>query len=611
MSTSNKNTTITKNKVPIDYTRKGFNEIREDLKSYIKRAYPDTNRDFNKSSFGSLMIDLVSYIGDQLHYYLDHNANESNPVFAKEADNVFEWLNSLGARPKIDFASIGNLSVYLPWPADAYGVGLDTKYSMTVHASSIYGSQGGSNYTQTEDILVNPDTSEIIGHKTNTDGSKIEYFLLKVSVPVLSGVLKKFTFEVSGERSNQEVTIPDSGVLDIVEIVDSEGNKYVEVDNLTTDVALYPLLDSGNSDSRNKTRMIKRPIPRRFIKKRSLDRTVITFGYGSDADETTNSSVDPVKVVSKFSGKKHISNPRQDPRNILNSSGLGIAPRDTTVTITYRGNSNTNSNAAMGTINQVIDPILSFHNEQLLDSTKISYIRENIQVSNEESVNGFVSITDTEELKHRYLGSYSSQGRAVTKQDYVNSVYSMPSNYGSVKRAAVVQDTNDFRRNLNLYLISEAADGSFESPSMLLKQNVKTWIDSMRMVSDSVDIFDAKILNLSLDIKVKIALNANAQTILTSIKTKIYEELMTIAPDIGQNFSISEVYRIIRQVPEVVSIAPGDGVVVKNLVGSGKYSDYSYDIAGNLSEDQETIYIPDNTIWEIKYLDDITGTIVR
>ena len=611
MSTSNKNTRIAKNKVPIDYTRKGFSEIKEDLKSYIKRSYPDTNRDFNRTSFGSLMIDLVSYIGDQLHYYLDHNANEANPAFAKEAENVFEWLNSLGARPELDFASLGTLCVYLPWPADAFGVGLDTKYSMLLHAGSVYASQGGSTYTQIEDIAVNSDMAEIIGHKTNTDGSKIEYFLLKVKVPVQSGTLKKFTFEVAGEESNQQISIPDSGIIDIVEVKDAEGNIYVQTDNLTSDVALQPLIDNSSPDTRNKTRLIKKPIPRRFVKKRTINKTIITFGYGSSDEEAINSSVDPVKVAAKFSGKTHISTPRQDPRNILNSRGLGIAPRDTTVTVTYKSNSNSNSNAAMGTVNQVIDPILSFRNEELLDEAKTSYIRENIQVYNEESINGFVSITNTEELKHRYLGSYAAQGRAVTKQDYVNAVYSMPNNYGSIKRAAVVQDINDFRRNLNLYLISEGADGKFEAPSMLLKQNVRTWIDTMRMISDSVDIFDAKVLNIGIDIRVKIAANTNPQTMVTKIKSKLFEELMTVPPDIGQNFSISEIYRIVRQVPEVVSIAPGDGVRVRNLAGAGKYSDYSYDMAANLSDDQETIFIPDNTIWEIKFLDDITGIIVK
>ena len=283
--------------------------------------------------------------------------------------------------------------------------------------------------------------------------------------------------------------------------------------------------------------------------------------------------------------------------------------RATTLTITYTKNSNTNSNAAVGTVNQVVSPIITFKNEQLLDPVKVNYIRENVQVYNEDPINGYVTIPTTEELKYRYLGNYSAQGRAVTIQDYVTAVYSMPVTYGAVKRASIVRDTNDFRRNLNLYLISEGADGGLEAPSLLLKQNVKTWLNTMRMVSDSVDIFDAKILNLAIDVKVRIAVNANAQAVLSTIKQKLYKELMLIPPDVGQNFSVSEVRRILRQIPEVVDVANEGGVTVRNMVAGNKYSDYSYNISDNLSDDGGAIYVPDNTIWEIKYLDDITGTI--
>ena len=89
---TSKKTNISNDVTPVDYTKRGFSEIKEELKSYIKRYYPDTYQDFNKSSFGSMMLDLVSYIGDQLHFYIDHDANESNVVFAKEPENVFAGL---------------------------------------------------------------------------------------------------------------------------------------------------------------------------------------------------------------------------------------------------------------------------------------------------------------------------------------------------------------------------------------------------------------------------------------------------------------------------------------------------------------------------------------
>jgi hypothetical protein len=248
----------------------------------------------------------------------------------------------------------------------------------------------------------------------------------------------------------------------------------------------------------------------------------------------------------------------------------------------------------------------------LLDLEKVEYIRENIEVFNEDAINGFVNIDSTEELKHRYLGGFSAQGRAVTEQDYISAIYSMPASYGAVKRATIIRDINDFRRNLNLYLVAEAADGSLEAPSMLLKQNVKTWIDSIRMISDSIDIFDAFIMNVGLDIKVKVAPGTNSQAVLETIKQRLFDELTTVMPDIGQPFYITEVDRILKQIPEVVHVPKRDGIIVRNLVGMGKYSSYSYDINNEIADkDEGFIYIPENTIWEIKFIDDIRGTIIQ
>ena len=602
-------TSINKKVTPIDYTKRGFNEIRQELISYVKRYYPNSYKDFNASSFGSLMIDLMSYVGDQLHYYIDHNANEANPIFAKEAENVVSHLMPYGL--KIRKSSAPSLvDLYVPFPAKDSGVGIDERYEVVVLSSSEYKTQGGNIFSQSENIVVNATTADVIGHKLSDDGSNLTYYILKVPVPVQSGVVRDFSVDVGDPRKFLKIEIPDSNISEIISVVDSEGNEYMEVDNLSIDTVLMPIIDKSSADGTIKSRMKNIPVPRRFIVEESLNKTYIQFGYGSDEDLSTNSLIDPSRPLLKQAGMKHISTPRQNPYNIFTSNALGVAPQNTTITVTYRSNSTLNVNAAVGTLNQIVSSRLVFTNEQLLDATKTQYIRENLEIYNENPINGFVSIPDTEELKKRYLGNYSAQARAVTKQDYISSVYSMPTVYGSVKRAAVVRDTNDLRRNLNIYLLAEGADGNFEAPSILLKQNVKTWLDSLRMISDSIDIMDARIINIGLDIKVQSSNNSNPQALLTQVKQKVFEELTTIPPDIGQAFYISEVYKILRQIPEVANIPLRDGVVVRNLVGGGTYSSYSYDINENMSLDESYIYVPENSVWEIKYIDDIRGTII-
>ena len=64
-------------KPAIKYTNREFDTIKQDLVQYARRYYPEVYRDFNEASFGSLMLDTVSYVGDVLSFYIDYQVNES------------------------------------------------------------------------------------------------------------------------------------------------------------------------------------------------------------------------------------------------------------------------------------------------------------------------------------------------------------------------------------------------------------------------------------------------------------------------------------------------------------------------------------------------------
>ena len=90
MPTNNQNKKI----VPIKYTSRDFDSIKQDLLNYTKRYYPDTYQDFSEASFGSLMLDTVAYVGDVLSYYLDYQANESF------LDTALEYQNRDGLKER-------------------------------------------------------------------------------------------------------------------------------------------------------------------------------------------------------------------------------------------------------------------------------------------------------------------------------------------------------------------------------------------------------------------------------------------------------------------------------------------------------------------------------
>ena len=84
--------------ITINYTNREFQSIREDLIQLAERFYPDTFRDFSEASFGSLMLDTVAYVGDQLSFYLDYQANESYLNTAIEYGNIVKHAVQLGYR---------------------------------------------------------------------------------------------------------------------------------------------------------------------------------------------------------------------------------------------------------------------------------------------------------------------------------------------------------------------------------------------------------------------------------------------------------------------------------------------------------------------------------
>ena len=345
-----KDTKVSNKIKEIDYTKTSFSEIKNELVGYMKRHYPDSYRDFNRSSFGSLMLDLVSYVGDQLHYYSDHNANEAIPAFTKDPATLISHINSLGGDPLINPVAVGFVEVQVLRPAMAIGPRVDSKYEVELRAGSKYMSNGGTVYTQIKDITLSEANSTVMGYNTILDGRKIEFFILKAKVPVISGEERTYTVDVGNFQRFLKIDVPDDTLTEILKIEDSNGNEYFQVDHLTQDVIYKPIQDPIKRDSNVSSILKPTPVPRRFVVEKSPSITTVVFGHGSEEDLNTASALDPSKVALQLSAKSYISSQKIDPNRLLTNNKLGVSPQNTTLTITYRSNTLLNTNAAVGTI---------------------------------------------------------------------------------------------------------------------------------------------------------------------------------------------------------------------------------------------------------------------
>ena len=211
-----------------------------------------------------------------------------------------------------------------------------------------------------------------------------------------------------------------------------------------------------------------------------------------------------------------------------------------------------------------------------------------------------------EEIKQRAYGTFASQNRAVTRTDYINLIYRMPSKFGKIKRANVVRDVDSLKRNLNVYLLSENSVGNLVQPNQTLKQNTRIWLNKYRMINDTIDILDAKIINIGINFKVLPELDVNRYELLETCVQKLKDEYLNIKFNVGEAVYISEIYKLLNEVPGVVDTME---VELFNTVG-GLYSNYRFNINSNLSDDGRFLVVPEGAAAEVLFPStDIVGAV--
>jgi len=175
-------------------------------------------------------------------------------------------------------------------------------------------------------------------------------------------------------------------------------------------------------------------------------------------------------------------------------------------------------------------------------------------------------------------------------------MYNMPPEFGSVKRASIVRDYNSFKRNINIYVVSSDSVNKLTNSNAVLKENIKVWLNKNKMVNDTIDILDAKIVNLSIKFSIVADMEAdNAEVLRNCISALEIEYSKT--KFIGEAFFISDIYSILKNVQGVNDVK---NVKVEQKNGID-YSDVFFDINRFMSRDGRYIEAPKNIIFEIKF----------
>jgi len=590
----------------INYTNRDYSSIRNDLENYAKRYYPNTYGDFSEASFGSLMLDTVAYIGDILSFYVDYEANESFLDSSVQYDNVVRHARQFGFRLPASPSSYGLLTFYIKVPAATIGGGPDLEYAPVLGAGSTFGSTGGGAYTLIDSINFAAAGNQVVAAEASAAGEATSYIIRALGRAV-SGRAAVEEVKIGAFQRFLQVPLSNARVADIISVVDSEGHEYVQVDNLSQNTIYKAIRNSATTRSTVPNILKAVPVARRFVLEQTSTRSYLQFGHGSDSELLNNSVLDPTSLMLDLHGRNYITDPDFDPTKLISNDKLGVAPADTTLRIAYRINTTADVNASINSIMTVQAPIFNFSGDlsTLLSATRTA-VESSLEVTNDEPFVGDIALPSSEEIKQRVISYFATQNRAVTAQDYQSIVYGMPGKFGSVHRATIVKDFAEFKKNLNLYVVSTDVSGKLIASNGTLKRNVATWLGGYRMINDTIDILDAEIINFGISYRVTIDANSSKYTVLNRINDTLnayYEENQF---DIGESIQIADIQR------EIIGVRGVQGVQYIEIVPkqAGQYSQSNFDFEAALSSDGNILRAPSTAIFELKFPNvDIKGTI--
>ena len=125
------------------------------------------------------------------------------------------------------------------------------------------------------------------------------------------------------------------------------------------------------------------------------------------------------------------------------------------------------------------------------------------------------------------------------------------------------------------------------------------------MISDTIDILDAKIVNIGVEFEVVVDEESNKFQVLAECNQAV-RNVFSITPYIGEPLYVTDIFSALNKVRGVVD---AKRVEIKRKLGS-RYSTVRFNIDEATSADGRYISVPKNVIMEIKFPDtDIKGAI--
>jgi hypothetical protein len=618
----------------ISYLNKDFGQFRKNLIDFTKQYFPNTYNDFHESSPGMVFVELAAYVGDVLSYYTDTNLKESMLEQATERSNIYDIAKTLGYKPKNVVPAHVTLDIYQLLPAKGSGATVSPDFSFALNILSgliVNQTNGNAKFRTTDSVDFNYSSSlsptEITVYEIDSVTKQPTYFLLKKKVDAVSGDIKQAEYSFGSPIAYDKILLPDANIIEIISVTESDGDAWYEVPYLAQDTIFEEAVNLAENDPElsiyraNVPSLLKlKKTAKRYISRiRSDNKIELQFGSGVSEDHDTELIPNPTNVGNGLLSVRNEIDIDIDPSNFLYTRAYGQAPANTTLTVQYSVGTGLSDNVEANVLTKISE--IKF-NDDVNSSTNVSslnFIKNTVTVNNPGPASGARTADSLQDIKNNALANFATQARLVTREDYIIRTYSMPAKFGSIAKAYIIPDDQISQKDMqqtrianplamNLYVLGFNQNKQLTHLNDAVKENLKTYLDHYRILTDAVNIKNAFIINIGIQFEITVLSNYNSNEVLLNCINALKTYFSIDRWQINQPIVKSDVSNILASVSGVQNIV---NVVFNNLYDTEfNYSGNVYDL--NASTKNGIIYPSlDPSIFELKFPDqDIKGRVV-
>ena len=606
----------------INYINKDFSEYRSQLINYSQTYFPTTYTDFSATSPGMMFIEQAAYVGDVLSFYLDNQIQENYVQYARQNDNLFQLSYMYGYKPKVTSLSTTEVDFFqiVPSKVSASQYIPDYDYALYVNANTKVSTREGTatNFSIQEPIdftvssSLNPTTVSVAQITSDVPSQ----FLLKKTTTAFSGDIASIQFTFGAPQEFATVNIVKNNIAGILDIVDSDGNKWYEVNYLGEEQVFDSIKNTNINDPNNyatgndspyllQTKAVQNRFATRFINDTTLQ---LQFGAGSPLSTTEEIIPNPANVGIGLPFGQDKLTTAYSPTNFVFTNTYGVAPTNTTLTIRYYVGGGVKSNILSNTLTNPDTSTIQFVKSNL-NAALAETTFNSISTNNPNAASGGSDGDSIEEIRQNIIANFGSQMRNVTADDYLVRTLSMPATFGTISKAFTQKpNADDANTTLNIFVLSVDNNNKLTTASSTLKNNLKTYLNQYRMIGDSLSIRDAFVINIGINFEIITLPNFNNNRVLGDCIAALQRYFDSSRWQINQPILLNPLFVLLDEVEGVQTVKT---INISNIAGLSKnYSEWAYDING--ATQNGTIFPSlDPSIFEVKYPNsDIKGQVV-